>query len=115
MQRTLFNLMETTLVNESPTVSQSFAEWLKEYHSGKENAVTAKKMSQWGSGVDIRSMVHDLRIQGFPICSDNDGYYYATTADELDATINIMRSRAKEIEKVFVALNKTKFKMTLPS
>jgi hypothetical protein len=97
----------------APTVQDAFAQWMIAYHTGKDQVVTARQMTQWGRGVDIREMVHNLRLKGHPICSGSTGYYYGTTSDDLDATINIMQSRINEITRVKNALSKTYRKMKL--
>jgi hypothetical protein len=76
-----------------------FACWLKDYHTGAEKAISAKHLRAWGRGVEIRKIVNSLRNSGVPICSDQNGYYYAANQRELQHTINNLRSRATEITK----------------
>ena len=47
---------------------------LKDRDSGKE-------------GADMRSVIHALRIKGYPICANGKGYWYARTAEELSKYI----------------------------
>lgn len=37
-------------------------------------------------GRNLRRKVSSLRQDGFPICSDENGYYYAETRQEINAT-----------------------------
>lgn len=78
---------------------QHFVDWLKEHHSGKFNAIRAKDMKSWGTLPEIRAIVNLLRNNGVPICSDSNGYYYATNSREIEITMNHLKSRAKEIQK----------------
>lgn len=56
------------------------------------------------TGVDIRDAVHKLRLDGQPIGSDGDGYYYMTRSSEFDQTIDHMRGRFRSILEVFKKL-----------
>src|SRR3990167_8169148 len=47
---------------------------LKDRDSGKE-------------GADMRSVIHALRVKGYPICANGKGYWYARTAEELSKYI----------------------------
>lgn len=84
---------------------KTFAEWLKEAHTGQQSAVTAKEMSHWGKGVQIREMVHRLRVNGYPICSGEEGYYYAETRKDVERTLNSLRSRYNSILNAYNGLH----------
>ena len=47
----------------------------------------------------VRRLVNQLRNNGSPICSGDNGYYYAADREELIASIRQMTSRIKEISK----------------
>lgn len=78
-----------------------FLTHIKEYHQGKEKAVSSaylqKKFSI--SSRTVRKIVNQLRNDGNPICSDENGYYYATDKDEVLNSVYQMNSRIKEIAK----------------
>lgn len=63
--------------------------YLKEYHTGKENAIHSKELQRIFAtdGRDIRRKVSSLRQDGVPICSDEDGYYYADNQQEINKTV----------------------------
>ena len=63
--------------------------YLKEYHKGKENAIHSKELQRIFAtdGRDIRRKVSSLRQDGVPICSDEDGYYYADNQQEINKTV----------------------------
>ena len=82
-------------------MGNEFLKYLKEYHTGKEKAVSSaylqNKLSI--SSRTIRKIVNQLRNDGVPICSDENGYYYATDQEELLYSIYQMTSRIKAIAK----------------
>lgn len=63
--------------------------FLREFHTGKEKAVCSKELQRIFSldGRNIRRKVSKLRQAGYPICSDETGYYYADNQTEINATI----------------------------
>jgi hypothetical protein len=61
--------------------------YLKSNHYGASNAAKAKELKQFGTPRKIRLMVHNLRLQNNPICSDNDGYYYASNKEEVSVVV----------------------------
>jgi len=77
---------------------------LKECHTGKGKAVSSFDLESTFqiSGRFVRRVVHTLRCEGNPICSDENGYYYAANEQELMETICQLGSR---ISKVAVAKN----------
>ena len=75
--------------------------YMKEYHIGIEKAVpSAYLQSRFCiSSRTVRKLVNQLRNDGNPICSGDNGYYYAADRKELIASIGQMTSRIKEIAK----------------
>ncbi len=63
--------------------------FLQRHHKGKENAIHSKEIEKlFGiSNRTVREYVTKLRKEGYPICSDNTGYYYANTQEEINETI----------------------------
>jgi biotin operon repressor len=64
-------------------------------HKGRRNAVKSTGLEARFdvSGKEIRDAVNALRRAGYPICSDETGYYYAETAAELKESINHLTKR----------------------
>jgi glycyl-tRNA synthetase beta subunit len=60
---------------------------LKNNHYGCNKAIKAKELKHFGTPRKIRLMVHNLRLQNNPICSDNDGYYYASNEKEVSSVV----------------------------
>lgn len=87
--------------------TREFAEWLKDHHSGKSKAINARDMKQWGSAREIRFIVHDLRIDGVPVCSGQDGYYYAATRAELLETLAFLWSMQQDLLRATTALTRS--------
>lgn len=63
--------------------------YLKKYHAGKANAVHSRKLERLFSlsSRTLRRRISRLRQDGFPICSDENGYYYAENQNEINATV----------------------------
>ena len=63
--------------------------YLKKYHTGKDNAVFSRELERLFSmdGRTLRRKISSLRQDGYPICSDETGYYYAESQKEINATI----------------------------
>ena len=63
--------------------------YLKKYHTGKEKAVPSTKLERLFSlsGRNLRRKINRLRQDGVPICSDQNGYYFAANQEEVNATV----------------------------
>ena len=80
-------------------INDVLAEYLHRYHTGETNAVTSRELERAFQmrGAELRREVNALRGDGIPICSFENGYYYAATAEELQSTIRQLRSRIAKI------------------
>ena len=83
-------------------MEEDFLTYMKEYHTGKEKAVSSAYLQSRFciSGRAVRKLVNQLRNDGNPICSGDNGYYYAGNRQELLESIGQMTSRIIEIAKV---------------
>ena len=63
--------------------------YLKEHHRGKANAIHSQDLQRLFSidGRNLRRKISSLRQDGIPICSDEDGYYYADNQQEINKTV----------------------------
>lgn len=68
-------------------------------HTGASNAISGRQLCEYFglTGSLIRKLISKLRIEGHPVCSDGNGYFYASTVQEIDATIGHLSSRRKEM------------------
>jgi hypothetical protein len=78
--------------------------YLKQNHKGANKAVQSRGLEFrfQMSGRKIRDIVNTLRCDGHPICSDDGGYYYAVSEEEVMGSIRQLSSR---IEKIADAKN----------
>ena len=60
------------------------------------------------SGTKLRSIVHEMRMDGQPIGSGPNGYFLARHPSELDDTIEQSMSRAASIQQFVLALQRAK-------
>lgn len=82
-----------------------FAVALSEAARGEDNARTVSDLAAWGKPVDIRTMVHRLRVAGVPICSGRRGYYYAKSLVDIKRTVANLESRVSALNKAINGLN----------
>ena len=89
---------------EHVDITEEFLAYLKRYHTGEGKAVQSKGLEFrfQMSGRKIRDIVNELRCDGYPICSDENGYYYAANKKEVMRSISQLNSR---IEKISEAKN----------
>lgn len=68
---------------------KAICEYLRKNHIGKGNAIHSKKLEKLFmlDGRNIRRKISSLRQDGFPICSDESGYYYADNQKEINNTV----------------------------
>ena len=76
--------------------------YLKSKHKGQQNAVSSAVLEDkyQVSGRAIRDAVSRLRCAGQPVCSGDEGYYYAANSRELSQTIRQLSSRITKLAVV---------------
>ena len=57
-------------------------------------------------GANMRSIIHALRVKGYPICANGRGYYYAQTSTELSEYIVSLNARIMKTEEASRGLSK---------
>lgn len=69
--------------------------------TGKEVAIqiSLKARATGKEGADMRSIIHALRVKGYPICATGRGYFYASNGDELKGYIDSLEARANEVQE----------------
>ncbi|MBQ5959881.1 MAG: hypothetical protein IJL53_04350 [Firmicutes bacterium] len=65
-------------------------DYLKNNHAGEDKAVFSSELEQLFSldGRSIRRIISELRKEGCPICSDQKGYYFAKTQQDINKTVS---------------------------
>ena len=62
---------------------------LKRYHTGESSAIHGKELADRFQ-IEVRTLqyaIHRLRLEGYPVCSSKNGYFYAASQREINATI----------------------------
>ena len=92
------------------TTKTSIMDYITKNHIGAENAILAGRLcSMLGiTGRLLRRAITELQVEGYPICSDTNGYFYAVNEDEIDNTIKHLTTRAQEMETARDGLLKAK-------
>lgn len=77
--------------------------------TGKEIArfIGLKPRSTGKEGADMRSVIHALRSKGYPICATGNGYWYASTSQELIKYIVSFQARIDKQQEAVDALQKS--------
>ena len=75
-------------------------EYLQRHCPGRENAISGKKLRKMFHvrDVGLRKMVHNLRVEGIPVCSDRTGYFFPANAWEVITTIEHLRRMRDGVE-----------------
>lgn len=73
---------------------------------GQDSRITGRDLERLTNldGVSIRREINRLRTAGNPIASDANGYYIATTEEELTATIKNLKSRSQAMNRAIEGL-----------
>ena len=63
--------------------------YLKNSHTGKSRAIHSRDLQRLFSidGRNLRRKISALRQDGYPICSDETGYFYADNQQEINQTV----------------------------
>ena len=67
----------------------AICQYLKKNHTGGERAVYSRELQRLFP-IDVRRLcilINRLRQDGYPICSDARGYYYADSQEEINDTV----------------------------
>lgn len=80
---------------------------------GKEHRICSRELEKLTDlkGSAIRAEVNKLRAAGEPIASDAQGYYIATTQEEITATICNLQSRRNAMNRAIEGLMEAKYKL----
>lgn len=67
----------------------AICDFLRKHHTGKSRAVYSRELQRLLSidGRNLRRKISSLRQDGYPICSDETGYYYADNQGEINNTV----------------------------
>lgn len=76
-----------------------FADDMFKYYRGLENAVPSRVLEKkYGiTAREVRRVVNVLRMNGYPICSGQTGYYYAKTKQEAKETACVLSAMANSL------------------
>lgn len=74
--------------------------FLKDWHTGQEKAVHSYELERLFNldGRALRTIIYRLRREGHPICSSQNGYYYAKNRAELDQTVRRLMSMSDNLK-----------------
>jgi hypothetical protein len=62
------------------------------------------KQQTGAEGANLRSIIHTIRVKGFPICATGRGYFYARTNEQLSKFITRLQNRLMSQEEALSGL-----------
>ncbi|MCK9318917.1 hypothetical protein [Methanoculleus sp.] len=100
-------------MNNLTTFQEKTLKVVKE--ASRARPVTAKRLAfiinlkenPGKEGANMRSIIHALRVKGYPICANGKGYYYAQTSTELSEYIVSLGTRIMKVEEAVKGLQKS--------
>ena len=99
-------LFGNELRKEKSMQNQELERYLRLHHYGKSNAVTSRELECLfhSKGVDMRDVINRLRRGGVPIASNQNGYFYAATQQEILDTIALLTRQISGITATITGL-----------
>jgi biotin operon repressor len=99
-------------VTNTQNKTNALCEYLKKNHTGRKNGAQSKTLEVVLDikNREVRKCVNTLRCNGFPVCSDEAGYYYAASQLEIDNTISRLNSLITKISNAKNGLLNSKIK-----
>nr|WP_326183631.1 hypothetical protein [uncultured Oscillibacter sp.] len=78
-------------------------------HRGRSKAISGDSLRRelHMTEKEMRKCVNRLRREGVPICSDQTGYFYAQSADEVLTTIQFLLKMRQGLESAIMGMNST--------
>ena len=81
-------------------------EYLQDHHTEEINAVGARELSTLFNITQrgLRSLVTELRKEGYPVCSSNSGYWYSEDEEDIRKTVDRMEAQMEKMEQAVAGL-----------
>lgn len=75
--------------------------YLKDHHTGSHKSIHSRELQRLFQidGRNLRRKINRLRQDGISICSDNTGYYYAETEQEVRDTVFRLNELSTKISR----------------
>lgn len=94
------------LIN-SPDFRRRFLNGLKAHSSGNPVKSVDIEKAMGLSGSAVRDVIRGLRLGLFPVGSDKGGYYWCTSHEQLEPTLEHLRARYKSIGFLIARVERT--------
>ena len=80
--------------------------YLREHHTGKSRAIHSEDLQRLFclDGRNIRRKISALRQAGYPICSDESGYYFADSQKEINNTVYRLNGMVTQVSNARTGL-----------
>ena len=79
---------------------------LQFYYVGRKKQIKSSDLARlFGlESKQIQELVHTLRLEGYPICGDHDGYFYASCNAEIEDTAKWLLNMGWRIQETACAM-----------
>lgn len=87
---------------------KEIAAYLQKNCTSESDAISGNELSRLFNcdKRELRNKVNYLRCHGHPVCSSMKGYWYTNNPDDIKATIELLSSWIKGMNKAIVSLKK---------
>ena len=87
-------------------VSDRFLAFLKKHHTGSEKAIKTDELADIYKlePKTLQNMIHRLRLDGHPICGDQNGYFYASGPDDIKHTAKWLMNMGLQVQNTACAM-----------
>lgn len=100
---------EATPGKENAVKKEALKNCLYNKHRGRSKAICGDSLRRelHMTEKEMRKCVNRLRREGVPICSDQTGYFYAQSADEVLTTIQFLLKMRQGLDSAITGMNGT--------
>ena len=91
---------------KDPNMGDTLLDTLQSCFVGRENQIKSVDLGNI-FGLDcklIQELIHTLRHEGYPICGDHDGYFYASCDADIEATAKWLLNMGWRIQETACAM-----------
>ena len=88
------------------SLTDRFLTFMKKHHTGSEKAIKTDELASIYEMEPrtVQSMIHRLRLDGHPICGDQNGYFYASGPDDIKYTAKWLMNMGLQVQNTACAM-----------
>ena len=88
------------------STSDMFLNFMKKHHTGSDKAIKTDELADIYKlePRTLQSMIHRLRLDGYPICGDQNGYFFASGPDDIKHTAKWLMNMGLQVQNTACAM-----------